>query len=151
MTRKPQPLSVPKNYLILLAGLAWTAAGVMVTWAGLPLIAALGPAAPWLFALAPVVFAAFYFGIFGPLVGKHTHRVGSMPEGRRPFWQFFDAPSYVVMAVMMGGGMALRLLHLVPDWFIAFFYSGLGIALFACGVRFLARFGRRTVLQPIES
>jgi hypothetical protein len=50
------------------------------------------------------------------------------------------------MAVMMGGGMALRLSHLMPDWMIAFFYSGLGVALFLCGVRFLGIFARRDML-----
>jgi hypothetical protein len=50
------------------------------------------------------------------------------------------------MAVMMGGGMALRLSHLMPDWMIAFFYSGLGVALFLCGVRFLGVFKSKEVL-----
>jgi hypothetical protein len=50
------------------------------------------------------------------------------------------------MAVMMGGGMALRLSHLLPDWMIAFFYSGLGVALLLCGVRFLGVFARKEVL-----
>jgi hypothetical protein len=50
------------------------------------------------------------------------------------------------MAVMMGGGMTLRLSHLMPDWMIAFFYSGLGIALFLCGLQFLGAFARRDVL-----
>lgn len=44
------------------------------------------------------------------------------------------------MAVMMGGGMALRMSHAVPDWAIACFYTGLGIALFLSGVRFVAVF-----------
>jgi hypothetical protein len=47
---------------------------------------------------------------------------------------------------MMGGGMALRLSHLMPDWMIAFFYSGLGVALFLCGVRFLGIFARKDML-----
>jgi hypothetical protein len=42
--------------------------------------------------------------------------------------------------------MALRLSHLMPDWTIAFFYSGLGVALFLCGVRFLGVFARHDVL-----
>ena len=50
------------------------------------------------------------------------------------------------MAVMMGGGMALRLSHLMPDWMIAFFYSGLGVALVLCGIRFLGIFARKDVL-----
>jgi len=34
----------------------------------------------------------------------------------------------------------------MPDWMIAFFYSGLGVALFLCGVRFLGVFARKDVL-----
>jgi len=67
-------------------------------------------------------------------------------EDRLPFWHFFNASSWAVMAVMMGGGMALRLSHLMPDWMIAFFYSGLGVPLFLCGVRFLGVFARKDVL-----
>jgi len=36
----------------------------------------------------------------------------------------------------------------MPDWMIAFFYSGLGVALFLCGVRFLGVFARKEVLAP---
>jgi len=46
------------------------------------------------------------------------------------------------------GGMTLRFSHLMPDWMIAFFYTGLGIALFLCGVRFLGVFARKDVLAP---
>jgi quinol-cytochrome oxidoreductase complex cytochrome b subunit len=46
----------------------------------------------------------------------------------------------------MIGGMTLRATHIMPDWMIAFFYTGLGIALFLCGVRFLAVFARKEVL-----
>lgn len=42
------------------------------------------------------------------------------------------------MAVMMGGGIALRSFGLVPPWFIAFFYTGLGVALAFAGITFLA-------------
>jgi quinol-cytochrome oxidoreductase complex cytochrome b subunit len=42
--------------------------------------------------------------------------------------------------------MALRFSHLMPDWMIAFFYSGLGAALFLCGVLFLGVFARKDVL-----
>jgi hypothetical protein len=42
--------------------------------------------------------------------------------------------------------MALRLSHLVPDEMIAFFYSGRGVALFICGIRFPSVFARKDVL-----
>ncbi len=81
---------------------------------------------------------------------KHTVRIRERPEARLPFWDFFDTSSFIVMVIMMAGGMELRLSHLVPNWMIAFFYSGLGIALFLCGVRFLAAFLCKDVLAGGE-
>ena len=137
---------IPKNQLMLIAGLVWCAAGAMVVMIGLPLEFQLAPEHLVLLPLAGVVFLAFYFLVFSQLVRKHSGRIRAQPEDRLPFWQFFNASSWVVMAVMMGGGMALRFSHLMPDWMIAFFYSGLGVALFFCGVRFLRVFARKDVL-----
>ena len=139
---------VPKNHLMLIAGLVWCAAGAMVCLIGLPLLLGLAPGRLVLVPLAVVIFLAFYFFVFSRLVRKHTGRIRAKPEERLPFWHFFNASSWAVMAVMMGGGMALRLSHAVPDWMIAFFYSGLGVALFLCGVRFLGVFARKDVLVP---
>lgn len=140
--------TVPKNQLMLVAGLVWCAAGAMVCLVGLPLEFKLAPADLVLAPLAVGVFFAFYVFVFSRLVRKHTGRVRARTEDRLPFWHFFDTSSWVVMAVMMGGGMALRLSHLVPDSMTAFFYSGLGVALFLCGVRFLGVYARRDVLVP---
>jgi hypothetical protein len=139
-------LHVPKNYLVLIAGLVWCAAGAMVAMIGLPLELGLTPSHLILLPLAVAIFLAFYVFVFSRLVRKHTGRIRARAEDRLPFWHFFDASSWAVMAVMMGGGMALRLSHLIPDWMIAFFYSGLGVALFLCGVRFLGVFVRKDVL-----
>ena len=48
-----------------------------------------------------------------------------------------------MMAIMMTGGISLRVFGLIPVWFIAFFYTGLGIALALYGASFLIRFARR--------
>jgi hypothetical protein len=138
-------VAVPKNLLILIAGIVWCIAGAMVCKIGLPLLWNLGSTQWLLVPLAVVVFLIFYFLIFSRLVTKHTERIRQRPERKLPFWNFFDTSSYVVMVIMMAGGMWLRLSHIVPDWMIAFFYSGLGIALFSCGVRFLAAFSRKDV------
>jgi hypothetical protein len=144
--RSVRAVHIPKNGLILIAGLVWCAAGAMVCLIGLPLELGLAPSHLILFPLAGVIFLAFYFFVFSRLVQKHTVRIRARAEDRLPFWHFFNASSWAVMGVMMGGGMALRLSHLMPDWMIAFFYSGLGVALFLCGVRFLGVFARKDVL-----
>ncbi len=139
-------VSVPKNTLMLIAGLVWCAAGAMVCIIGLPLEFTLAPEHLVLLPLAAVIFFVFYRFVFSRLVRKHTGRIRARAEDRLPFWHFFNASSWAVMAVMMGGGMALRLSRLMPDWMIAFFYSGLGAALFLCGIRFLGVFARKDVL-----
>lgn len=141
-----QLVIVPKNQLILIAGLVWCIAGAMVTSVGLPLELGLAPSHLVLVPLAGLIFLAFYFLVFSRLVRKHTVRIRARTEERLPVWQFFNAQSWAVMGVMMGGGMALRLSHLMPDWMIAFFYSGLGVALFLCGILFLRVFARKDVL-----
>ncbi len=139
-------LHVPKNQLMLIAGLIWCAAGAMVCMVGLPLELRLAPSDLILVPLAVMIFLAFYLFVFSRLVRKHTGRIRARTEDRLPFWQFFNASSWAVMALMMGGGIALRLSHLVPEEMIAFFYSGLGVALFLCGLRFLGVFARKDVL-----
>ena len=139
-------VAIPKNILILIAGMVWCVAGAMVSGIGLPLLWNVGFTRLILYPLAGVVFLIFYFLIFSRLVIKHTERIRERPEQRLPFWNFFDTSSYVVMVIMMAGGMWLRLAHILPNWVIAFFYSGLGIALFSCGVRFLGIFSQKEVL-----
>jgi hypothetical protein len=141
---------IPKNRLMLIAGLVWCLAGAMVCRIGLPLLWQLGFTELELYPLAAAVFLIFYFLIFSRLVVKHTERIRERSEPRLPFWNFFDTSSYIVMVIMMTGGMWLRLAHIVPSWMIAFFYSGLGIALFSCGVRFLGVFSRKDVLLVKE-
>ncbi len=137
-----QRVTIPRNHLILVAGLVWCLAGAMVCVVGLPLEFRLAPTHLVLVPLAAAIFLAFYAFVFSPLVRKHTIRIQARREERLPVWQFFNASSWAIMAVMMGGGMALRLSHVAPDWAIAFFYSGLGAALFLCGLRFVGIFGR---------
>lgn len=66
-------------------------------------------------------------------VKKHTRRIQNYQETYRPVWHFFDLKAYLIMAVMMGGGVWLRYSGLAPDIFIAVFYTGLGCALALAG------------------
>ena len=85
--------------------------------------------------LSVVVFVIFQFFVFGRLVKKHTKRILAYEE-RQWFIKFFDIKSFVIMAVMMTGGIWLRVSGLAPERFIAIFYSGLGLALCLAGIFF---------------
>lgn len=80
--------------------------------------------------------------MFYKMTRKHINRIRSYEEDFRPFWNFFDLKAYIIMTIMMGGGIGLRASGVFPDLFIAFFYTGLGCALFIAGVLFVAEFIR---------
>ena len=124
------------------AAAVWMAAGTSITTLGIQALIQEGRTAPWwmvalLAAGALAVFTLFHSRVFQPLVAKHVARIRAYAEPQG-IHRFFDAKGYLIMAVMMGGGIALRSFGLVPPWFIAFFYTGLGVALAFAGITFLA-------------
>ena len=66
------------------------------------------------------------------------------------FLKFFDGKAFVIMAVMMSGGIGLRVSGLVPERFIAVFYTGLGASLLLAGLLFGHNFGK-TVSANVKS
>ena len=133
-------MKVKRNTLLLLACLVWSAAGFNILRIGL---IAYPPYRSLLNVLLSVLlFAVFQKFIFGKLVKKHTIRIRSYVEDRLFFLKFFDGKSFAIMAVMMSGGIALRAGRLVPERFIAVFYTGLGASLLLAGLLFGCNFGK---------
>lgn len=137
-------LKVSKSTLLFIAGFVWCLAGGNIAWLGIQEFLHTEHDFPWLLVLgAVVIFTVFHMAIFSKMVIKHAARIASYPAQRLSIWRFFDVPGYIMMAIMMSGGIALRAFRLVPLWFIAFFYTGLGIALALSGISFLIRALRR--------
>lgn len=129
---------VPKRALLFIAGIVWMIAGFNV--ARLGILSYKDIQTEWYhFLLSVVVFLAFGT-MFFKMTQKHTRRITGYEEKYRPFWNFFDLKAYIIMAVMMGGGIGLRVLGVFPDVFVAVFYTGLGCALALAGVLFLVKF-----------
>lgn len=126
-------LKVKKQYLLLIACLVWSIAGANIVRIGFE--AYPGYLTVLNIFLSAVVFAVFQLFIFGKLVKKHTKRIVSYEE-RQWFIKFFDVKSFIIMAVMMTGGIWLRVSGAAPEQFIAVFYSGLGAALLLAGISF---------------
>ena len=138
-------MKVKRNTLLLLACLVWSAAGFNILRIGLMAYPAYLTVVNYL--LSVLVFAVFQWFIFGKLVKKHTARITSYLEERHFFLKFFDGKAFVIMAVMVTGGIGLRVSGLAPERFIAVFYTGLGGALLLAGLLFGRNFGR-AVLAP---
>lgn len=139
MTKKP--FHVKKHTLLVIAGFVWIIAGFNISRLGITAYCGLEEIKPYLYILSAVVFAAFGT-MFYKMTLKHSKRIRGYRESFRPVWHFFTIKAYCIMAVMMGGGIWLRYSGLVPDVFIAVFYTGLGIALGLSGVLFLLIFFR---------
>lgn len=127
-------MKVKKIHLLLIACLVWLAAGFNILRIGFLAYPAY-ISVPNLF-LSVLVFLIFQYGIFGKLVKKHTKRILNYEEEYQFFLKFFDIKSFIIMAVMMTGGIYLRVSGLGLEHFIAVFYSGLGGALFLAGILF---------------
>ena len=67
---------------------------------------------------------------------QHTiaSRISAYEEEPHLFLKFFDVKSFIIMAVMMTGGIWLQSSGVAPDRFIAFFYTGLGASLLLAGL-----------------
>ena len=129
---------VKKRALLLIAGIVWLIAGFNV--ARLGIISYLDIEQQWYWYVLSVVIFLLFGPMFYRMSVKHTKRIMGYSEERQPFWRFFDLKAYIIMAVMMGGGIGLRAAGVFPNQFVAFFYSGLGCALALAGILFIRNF-----------
>ena len=129
---------VKKRTLLLIAGVVWLIAGVNVVRLGILSYFEIEQQWYW-YPLSALVFLLFGM-MFFKMSQKHTKRIMGYSEERQPFWRFFDLKAYIIMAVMMGGGIGLRAAGVFPNQFVAFFYTGLGCALALAGVLFIKNF-----------
>lgn len=130
---------VSKRTLLFIAGLVWLAAGINILRIGLRALVPLFSGAAgrlWLALGLTVLICAAFSVMFQRIVVKHTRRILAY-ETKQPFYRFFDWKSYILMAFMMTLGITLRRSGFVPEFFFTWFYTGLGTALSAAGIRFL--------------
>ena len=131
---------IMKQSLIAVAGIVWLLAGLNVAILGVRAAIDLRGLAA-LAGGAITIFCAFH-PMFSKLVKKNAQRIADLEGERHHVVRFFDRKSYLMMAIMMSFGIGMRAAGLFPDWFIAFFYTGLGLALTLAGVSYIARGAR---------
>jgi len=130
-------LMVPTKALILVAALVWLAAGIGVVYVGVT-----AASDPWTGVMAIgffIVFACF-FSLFLLIARKQIRRINGYTDKLTSIFKFFDAQSYIIIAVMVFLGAAVRVSQLLPGSTIAFFYSGLGSALIASAIYYLVTY-----------
>lgn len=123
-----------KKWLIAENALLWMAAGFNILRIGVEAAASDTSVSTLHVVLrAFPVFAAFA-AMFARVIKKNSRRIQDMPQPRLPFYRFLDLKGYLVIAFMMTLGITLRHVGSIPDAFFAFFYTGLGSALFLSGL-----------------
>ena len=133
-------LKMKKENLITVAGVVWLLAGANVALIGLrSAVEMSGAAVVVVVALVVAALAAFFafHAMFGTIVLKNAQRIRGLDGECLNFLRFLDLKGYLIMAFMMSFGFGLRLSGLIPTWFFAFFYTGLGSALALAGASFL--------------
>ena len=133
---------IKKQALIAVAGIVWLIAGLNVAVLGVrAAIDMRGVAAIVLIAIAGGAVAVFcgFHPMFSRLVKKNSQRIADLDGERHNPLRFFDRKGYIMMALMMSFGIGMRAADIFPDWFIAFFYTGLGLALSLAGASYIAR------------
>ncbi len=129
-------MKVATEKLLLIAGAVWMVAGLNIAAIGVGAITH-GHVVWWVLLGTFAVFLMFHIMVFQKMVRKHAERIRGYEEDRKHIWHFFDKKGYIIMACMMGGGIALRASGILPEAFIAFFYTGLGAALAIAGASFI--------------
>lgn len=140
-------MKVKRNTLLLLACLVWGIAGFNILRIGLMAYPAYRTILNVL--LSILVFGVFQKFVFGKLVKKHTDRINSYEEERHFFLKFFDRKAFIIMAVMMTGGIGIRRAGLHRSGLLLFFIRGLVLRFFWQG-SYLAVIMAKRALPPLK-
>ena len=126
-----------RKYLYFVAAVIWGIPGIIITLKGIGAYR-MQPSDNlwWLLMITASVLAMFYM-MFRRIVGRYCDRIASLPD-KVKIWQTFPARGWILLVFMMGLGIALKHIPLVPSAFTASFYSGLGPMLLLSSIRFVA-------------
>jgi hypothetical protein len=131
--------ALPKEWLLILAGVMWTAVGVMlfryaIDWLTHPLTLitlALG-------LLGVIISVAANFYEFSKLARKNITRILALND-KACLFSFQAWKGYLIIAVMISGGILLRN-SVIPKPYLAVVYAAIGGALLQASLHYYWRF-----------
>ena len=133
---------VPRRSLLLIAGCAWSiAGGILITRSLIHLIGVNHHLALEI-ALGIVFGIAFYLVLFTRISKKHITRINLITIDNPCFFSFFNFRSYLLMTIMISGGITLRLSGLVNPDIIYTFFLCMGIPLLVSAWRFFYSYAK---------
>ncbi len=137
--------AVAKDVLLLIAGITWEGVGVMLLILAFSWLYKASDINPYLYAFAGILLALLvhHFG-FLKIVDKNLDRILQMDLKKKCFFSFVPTRSYLLIIVMIAMGITLR--HsMIPKYYLAILYIGIGLALILSSVRYIRIFFRETL------
>jgi hypothetical protein len=124
-----------KKYLILLAGVAWCGAGVMLIIFAVSWLNNYQGTGKILFYSAGFLAAMpiHHFG-FLKLADRNLKRLLSLTD-KKCIFSFITWKSYLIILIMVSLGITLRHSS-IPKQYLSILYNGIGLGLFLSGIRY---------------
>jgi len=132
-TLKP---SVPRRWLLIIAGIFWSFAGGMLMWRG---ITGLFHEAVHL--IPEILLSigggiAFYFFLFSGISRKHIRRILGLKPEKPCLFSFFNIRSYILMIAMITSGILLRKFDILNHQVLFSVYLCMSVPLLLSSVKF---------------
>ena len=128
--------SVNKHNLLFIAGLAWTTAGGILASRGLGYLLEHGQYLGWRLAGGFVFGMIFYVLLFAKISRKHIKRIHGLNIPYPCAFSFFNLRGYLMMAIMIGGGIMLRRFDAINKAWLYNFYVTMAVPLLMSASRF---------------
>ena len=128
--------SVSKHNLLFIAGLARTTAGGILAGRGLSYLVVHGHYLVWRLAGGLVFGMIFYVLLFAKISRKHIKRIHGLNIPYPCAFSFFNLRGYLMMAIMISGGIMLRRFDVINKEWLYNFYVTMGVPLLVSASRF---------------
>ena len=135
LLNKAKP-SVSKHTLLLIAGLAWTTAGGILAGRGLNYLIQNNQYLGWRLAGGLFFGLLFYVLLFAKISKKHIKRIKGLNIPYPCAFSFFNLRGYLMMAIMITGGIMLRRFDVINKAWLYNFYVTMGVPLLISASRF---------------
>lgn len=128
---------VPKVVLIALGAAIWGFASYRILKMGYVFIEkhALHHMINYLIGVAG--FVPFFLLIFRKVSSKYITRIINLPQRRPCMFAFFDLRGYIMMSFMIGLGVLVSHLKIIPELYKGTFFISLGLSLLASSVFYI--------------
>ncbi len=125
--------------LMMLASLVWAFAGGMLLARGYGYDMETTPPHPLLLMAGVVGGILFFRLLFQHISARHIARILTLKPERPCLFSFLSWRSYMLMIIMVGGGIGLRTSGIVPQRDLGALYVAMGLPLLASSARFFYR------------